>query len=349
MSRFGSKGQLFARKDQVPGTRSKANVDVDPVMAAILGLVIVGGGGLAAYGASQDTEPDPAPAPVVQNDDPVVERALRIVQRVDGTVADVDGDSTAATARERRRAAAASRKGASADPFAAIASGTEAVTGTAATATPGASSSGSASSASSSASSTSGSASATPGSSTGSSALTAKQLAERAAAQSDARNAAGGGTTGSTGSATTGSSGSATAAKAPTAAATRAQAVRLVASKPAKITLRVKTTSGRATRSKRSMGLLVPNSTSTVARVIRVSKSNNVVTLRLREGAALAGKQSKGTSCVQRLSSGDCRLVRVRTGRTAVIRAPESASGKPGAVTALRVMAIWRGGYKVAG
>lgn len=345
MSRFGSKGQLFAKRDGASGTRSKANVDVDPVMAAILGLVIVGGGGLAAYGASQDTEPDPAPAPVVQNDDPVVERALRIVQRVDGTVADVDGDSAAATARERRRAAAASRKGASADPFAAIASGTEAVTGTAATATPGASSSGSASTASSSASSTAGSASAT----TGSSALTAKQLAERAAAQSDARNAAGGGTTGSTGSATTGSTGSTTTAKAPTAAAARAQAVRLVASKPAKITLRVKTTSGRATHSKRSMGLLVPNATSTVARVIRVSKSNNVVTLRLREGAALAGKQSKGTSCVQRLSSGDCRLVRVRTGRTAVIRAPESASGKPGAVTALRVMAIWRGGYKVAG
>ncbi|MDO9408241.1 hypothetical protein [Patulibacter sp.] len=357
MSRFGSIGSLRSRSSS--GGGSKSAIDVDPVMAAILGVVVLGGGGLALYGASQETEPDPAPAAIAQPSDPVVERALRIVERVDGTAAAGEGVSTADAARERRRAARASAAGRSADPFAAITSGTDAVTGVTATATPG-----SASGAASGSSLTGSSATAAGGSS--SSAKTARELAERAAAQSAAANAAAGGTssggstgsTGGTGSTGTGSksgsgaksgSGSTGSPAAPTAAARRAAVLRAVADRPAKISLRVNTASGRSTRSKRSMGLLVPSSTKTVARVVGVSRTNQVVTLRLREGAALTGKQSKGTRCVERLSSGDCRLVRVHTGRTAVIRAPRSAGGRPGAVTALRVTAIWRGGYKVAG
>jgi hypothetical protein len=83
---------------------------------------------------------------------------------------------------------------------------------------------------------------------------------------------------------------------------------------------------------------------------VRVSESNRTVLLRLREGAALTGEQSAGTRCVQRRSgSSSCLLVRVRTGRTAVIAAPGTAAGRPGAVTALRVLSVWRGGTKVAG
>lgn len=333
MSRFGSRGPILTRKPKATGSRSKANVDVDPVMAAIVGLVIVGGGGLAAYGASQDTEPDPAPAPVVQSNDPTVERALRIVERADGSAADTDATSAAAIAREQKRAAAASRKGASVDPFAAIKSGTDAVTGVTSSATPGSGTTASSSS------------------SSGSGSLTPKQLAERAAAQSAAANAAAGGTT--TGSTTpTGSTGTSTTTTKPStstpAKPSRAAVLAAVANKPARISLRLKTTNGRSSVSKRSVGLLVP-STKTVARVIGISKSNKVVTLRLREGAYLTGKQSKGTMCVKRLSSGDCQLIRVRTGRTAIIRAPESSAGELGPVTALRVTAIWRGGYKVAG
>ncbi|CAB4923733.1 unannotated protein [freshwater metagenome] len=341
MSRFGNLGSLRPRSSSTGGGRGA--VDVDPVMAAILGLVIVGGGGLAVYGASQETEPAPAPAAVAQPTDPVVERALRIVERVDGTAAAGEGVSAADAARERRRAQRASAAGRSTDPFAAIASGTDAVTGVAATATPGSTAGVASGSTSSGSTSASGStASAAGGGAASSTAPSATELAARAAARSARRNAAADGST---------PNGGATRSPAaePSAAALRAAALRSVARRPAKISLRIKTEAGRSTRSKRSMGLLVPTSTRTVARVIGVSSSNRVVTLRLREGAALAGKQSKGTRCVERLSSGGCRLVRVRTGRVAVIRAPESASGRPAAVTALRVTAIWRGGYKVAG
>jgi hypothetical protein len=122
-----------------------------------------------------------------------------------------------------------------------------------------------------------------------------------------------------------------------------------VATRPARISLRIKTDEGRSARSRRSLGLLVPSRSEAVARVVEVSSSNRVVTLRLRSGAALTGKQSEGTRCTQRLSGGGCRLVRVRTGRTAVIRGPRAADGTPGAVTALRILTVWRGGVKVAG
>lgn len=335
MSRFGNLGSLRPRTSSIGGGRGTG--DVDPVMAAILGIVIVGGGGLAVYGASQETEPAPAPAAVAQPTDPVVERALRIVERVDGTTAAGEGVSADDAARERRRAERASAAGRSTDPFAAIASGRDAVAGVAATATPGSTggvASGSGSSGSAASSAAAGSAS--------SPAPSAQKRSDRAAAQGARRNATVDGGTPNGGA-------SPDPATTPSAAATRAAALRAVAGRPARISLRIKTDAGVSTRSKRSMGLLVPTSTRTVARIIGVSRSNQVVTLRLRKGAVLAGKQSKGTRCVERTGSGDCRLVRVRTGRTAVIRARESASGRPGTVTALRVTAIWRGGYKVAG
>lgn len=322
MSRFGKRGPILTKGST--GGGSRANVDVDPVLAVLLGVVIVGGGGLAAFGASQDTEPEPAPAPVVQNDDPVVARALAIVQRVDGGAVDGETDTAAAQRREAARAKRASEKGRSTDPFAAIESATAAVDSASSGATTGATA-------------TTG----TPAT-TGSTASATDQ-AKRAAAAAAAANAATQGATGSTGT----TSGSTTGTTTSTATST-ANARRLAATKPAKISLRIKTRSGRSTRSKRSMGLLVPNTTQTVARVLSVSKSNEVVIMRLREGAYLTGKQSKGTMCIKRLSSGDCQLIRVRTGRTAIIRAPETPAGRLGSVTAIRVLAIWRGGYKLA-
>jgi hypothetical protein len=331
-------GSLLARR---PG---RSSVDVDPVMAALLGIVVVGGGGLAAYGATQDTQPGAAPVAVVQQDDPVVQRALEIVRSVDGTAADGEGASASAVARERRRALRASAKGAGTDPFAAITSGTDAVTGVTANANPAAGgssarSTGAGSAASGSTSSSSGSGG---GSSSGSGATSARAQAERAAAQSAAANAAAGADGTSTTTTTT------TAPPTLSAAAARDAALRAVARRPARVSLRIKTPRGTATRSRRSIGLLVPNETQSVARVVAVSKSNEVVTLRLRTGAALTGTQSKGTRCTQRLRSGACRLVRVRTGRTAVIRAPRTAKGTQGAVTALRVIGVWRGGFTVA-
>lgn len=333
MTRFGKRGPILTKGPTGGGSRS--NVDVDPVLAVLLGVVIVGGGGLAAFGASQDTEPEPAPAAVVQNDDPVVARALAIVARVDGTVAAGETDTTATLRREAARARRASAKGRSTDPFAAIQSATAVVDGAASGATTGATASAGA----------------------GGSSTSAVEQARRAAAQSAAASAATQGATGgapSSGPPTGGSTlappslGPTPGSPASSSAAAKARARRAAASKPAKISLRVATKSGKSTRNRRSMGLLVPNPTRSVARVVSVSRTNRVVTLRLREGAHLTGKQSKGTMCVERLRSGDCRLVRVRTGRTAVIRAPRTAAGRPGAVTALRVLAVWRGGLKLA-
>lgn len=310
------------------GRRSGANVDVDPVLATILGLVIVGGGGLAAYGASQDTDPQPAPAPVVQNDDPVVERAIAIVQQVDGTAtAGGEGVSSADQRRADRRARAASERGRSTDPFAAIERATETVN--------------SASAASSSAAATTtpstGSAS-TTGSSAGT--VSAAELARRARAQAASAGAASAG--GSTGK------GGATSAAAPKVTATRATGRRAAATKPAKLTIRIADRTGRVTRSKRSLGYLVPNASRAVARVVGVSSSNEVVVLRLARGAALTGEQSPGTRCVKRRKGGGCELVRVRTGRAAVIRAADTPAGRRGPVTAVRILTIWRGGYKMA-
>lgn len=304
------------------GGRSRGNVDVDPVLAAIVGLVIVGGGGLAAYGASQDTDPPPAPAPVAQQADPVVERALAIVQQVDGTAAaGGEGVSSADQRRAERRARAASERGRSTDPFAAIQRATESV-----------SSASNASSAGSTATTGGGAAS---GSS--STVLTPEELAKRARAQADAAGSAAGGTT--------------AAAKPATSAATassKATGRRAAATKPAQVTLRIADRTGRVTRSKRNLGYLVPNAQRAVARVVAVSSSNEVVVLRLSRGAALTGKQSSGTRCVKRRSAGGCELVRVRTGRTAVIRAADTPSGRRGPVTAVRILTVWRGGYKMA-
>jgi hypothetical protein len=350
VNRFALRGPLFTKRT---AGRARPDVDVDPVLAAILGVVLIGGGGLAAYGATQDTAPAAAPAPVVQNDDPVVARALAIVARADGTSTTGEPGSPADAKRRAARAEAASRKGRSVDPFGAPASAGAGATSSAASASTGsagsastvggssssASSAGGSSSGGSSSSSSSGGSSATP---TTSSTLSAAELARRAAAAAAATNAAI--DAGSGGTASASPTGSAALA-AQTAAARR----RAVATRPARISLRIKTEEGRSARSKRSLGLLVPSRSEAVARVVAVSSSNRVVTLRLRSGAALTGKQSKGTKCTQRLSGGDCRLVRVRTGRTAVIRAPRAADGTPGAVTALRILTVWRGGVKVAG
>lgn len=310
MSRFGGRGPILTKKTSDEGGRSRGNVDVDPVLAAILGLVIIGGGGLAAYGASQDTEPAPAPAPAVQADDPVVARALAIVREVDGTAAVGEGDTAAEQRREARRARDASERGRTTDPFAAIKSATEAVNQVA----------GGSSTASNATSS----------------AATAVEQARQARATADAAAAA------AAGSATTKPStgtGSATGA--------RAAARRAAASQPAKVTLRIADRTGRSTRSKRSLGYPVPSATRFVAKVAAVSRNNEVVTLRLRSGAALTGEQSPGTRCTQRVA-GECRLVRVRTGKTAVIRGPETPSGRRGPVTAVRILTIWRGGFKMA-
>jgi hypothetical protein len=312
VSRFGNRGPLLTKS-----SRSRPGVDIDPVLAAIVGAVIVGGGGLAAYGVSQDTEPDPAPAPVQQAADPVVERALRIVARVDGTAGTGDTNASADAAAAAKRAQEASDKGRSVDPFAApTATATGAAGATGATSTTATTNAGGA----------------------GSAATTDQQ---RRAAEAAALASGSGARATSTTATTTTKPTTSTPAKAPSAR-------QLAASKPAKISLRVATTSGRSTRRQRPMGLLVPSPAKAVARVLSVSKDNKTVTLRLKTGATLNGKQSSGTRCVKRVSTG-CQLVHVRTGRTVVIRARESASGRRGAVTALRVLSIWRGGYKLAG
>ncbi|WP_026911854.1 hypothetical protein [Patulibacter minatonensis] len=303
------------------------DVNVDPVLGAIVGAVIVLGGGAAAYGATRDTEPDPAPPATAQAADPVVERALAIVQRVDGTTA-ADGTTPEQQAARARAAKAASAKGRSVDPFPAVkdpeAASTAAAGGGPTTATT------------------------TASAATGSSSPSAVAQATGAAAKSDAANAAVQKATGGSTATTTTSAKPATGGG--SAKDSKAVARRLAASKPAKVTLRIATQKRRTTVNKRSLGLLVPTTTTSVARVVEVSSSNRVVTLRLRSGAYLTGKQSKGTMCVQRLRTGskDCRLIRVRTGRTAVIRAPRTAKGKNGAVTALRVLSVWRGGFKLA-
>ncbi|MEV4418832.1 hypothetical protein AB0L40_02515 [Patulibacter sp. NPDC049589] len=296
-------------------------INLDPVLAAIVGAAIVVGGGAAAYGATRDTTPDPAPAPTAQQDDPVVARALKIVQRADGTA---PAEVTAAeTARRARAARDAASKGRSVDPFPEAKDPSGGATAGAGTTASGASS-------------------ATSGSTAGASVPSAADQAKNAVATAAAANAAIQKATGGTPAAPT--------AKPKITKANRAAASKLLVSKPAKVTLRIATQKRRTTVSKRSLGLLVPNASSSVARVVKVNASNRVVTLRLRSGAFLTGPQSDGTMCIKRDTTGakDCRLIRVRTGRTAVIRAPNTAKGRRGAVTAIRVLAVWRGGYKLA-
>lgn len=318
------------------------DVNVDPILAAIAGAVIVFGGGAAAYGATRDTEPrSPAPA-TAQAADPVVARALKIVSRTDGTVPAADAD---AAADEAKAAKAASAKGRGANPFPVTKAATTASAGgSSSAATPG-----TATNVASATPSAGATASASPASS--STAAAARAQATAASGKSDAANAAVQTATGGNTNAGTATGGSTTAKATGGGSAADAKAVarRLAAAKPAKVTLRVVSVKRRTTMNKRSLGLLVPGTTGSVARVVKVSPSNRVVTLRLRTGAALTGKQSPGTRCVERVEgTGACRLITVHTGNAAVIKAPKTPAGRPGAITALRVLSVWRGGQKVA-
>lgn len=114
-----------------------------------------------------------------------------------------------------------------------------------------------------------------------------------------------------------------------------------------RVSLRIVTPSARRVRSKASVGVLVPTTRTAVARVVRASSSGEVVTLRLRQGTTLPKPQSRGTRCIERYPDGGrtCRMVRVRTGRTVVIR----GLGEDPTMTAVRVLSVWRDGERIAG
>jgi hypothetical protein len=116
-----------------------------------------------------------------------------------------------------------------------------------------------------------------------------------------------------------------------------------------RVSLRIVTQAGRRARSRAEFGLLVPTPSTALARVTESSSTGRVVLIRLRQGVTLHGPQSAGTKCIEHHpeSSQDCRIVRVRTGRTAVLRAP-SADGN-GPIAAIRILSVWRDGRQIAG
>jgi hypothetical protein len=353
-------------------------VRVDPVLAGLVGATVVLGGGLVAYGSSQPTEAPASPAPVVQRDDAVTARALAVVEEL--ASAGEDGAPSAPAAA--RRAAHASLRGKAVDPFRGRAkAGSGAAPGgtapTDATRTgPGADATSAADRARDAvtrAAAAAAAASGRPGAAVGG--------APGAGSSGTAPAGSATGGSGSGGSGVNGGSGSAggsstTPGAAPTAdpavvgatgegdaavarrlaAELRAQADRLrrleaerLASAPARVSLRVGTVNGKRVRDRLELGTLLPNRAHAVAGVVRVARDNRTITLRLREGARLAGPQSPGTRCVLWVEGTDqCRLIHVRVGKAAVIQGAD-IDGAPGPVTALRVLSVWRGETRVPG
>ncbi|WP_320672654.1 hypothetical protein [Patulibacter defluvii] len=288
------------------------SAQVDPLLAVVVGGALVVGGGLAVWGSGQDTAPvanDPAAALTAPGDDALTARALQAVAAAnrDGAVP-VTTEATAL--RQARRASASGR---TTDPFA---RGAAAVAQAATASTP----------------------------SGGSGTSVADKARNAVATANAASNAAAGGATATT---------SVTPTTPVTSPATGPTAVgggsvqdqrRVLAKLAPRVSMRVKTSASRRSRSRLKLGTLLPNSRHAVARIVDVSASGKVVTLRLDRGVTLPHPQSKGTVCVARFRDGakGCRLVHVRAGRTAVLRAPERR-GEPGDVTAVRILAVWRG------
>ncbi|EHN08739.1 hypothetical protein PAI11_44450 [Patulibacter medicamentivorans] len=290
---------------------------VDPLLAVVVGGVLVVGGGLAVWGSGQDTSPvanDPSAALTAAKDDATTARALQAV-----AAANRDSAVPATTeAAELRRARRASDSGRSTDPFSRGATAPPAAAG---------------------------------GGSSGSG--TATSVSDKARSAVATSNAASSAAASATGTAPTTAVKPATPATSPPAIGggseqDRRKALAALAAQRAKlaprVSMRVKTSSARDSRSRLKLGTLLPNSKHAVARIVDVSASGRVVTLRLDRGVTLPGPQSKGTVCVQRFTTGkrSCRLVHVRAGRTVVLRAPERR-GEPGDVTALRILSVWRG------
>jgi len=117
-----------------------------------------------------------------------------------------------------------------------------------------------------------------------------------------------------------------------------------------RVSIRIVDVKGRRARSKLRVGTKLPSKASSIAQIAEVSEKGGIVTLRLPQGLELPRPQSKGTVCVSRFSLGvkSCRLVRVRAGKTVVLRQPGRRRSQD-RVTALRILAVWRDGRKIAG
>ena len=292
---------------------------VDPIIATAVGGVLIVGGGLVAWGGGQDTEPvadQPAAALNQPQADATTNRALAAVKAAEqlGTGPVLDA------ADVRRAAQRATSKGRTADPFErTVRRKEQAARRTAATAATSTSTATAATSTSTGVASSTGSTSAA-----GSSGATGTGSTSTVAPSG---TAVGGGTE-----------------------ADHAAAVAKARAARSRVSIRIVDVKGRRARSKLRVGTKLPSKASSIAQIAEVSEKGGIVTLRLPQGLELPRPQSKGTVCVSRFSLGvkSCRLVRVRAGKTVVLRQPGRRRSQD-RVTALRILAVWRDGRKIAG
>ncbi|MCK9248646.1 MAG: hypothetical protein M0P31_06680 [Solirubrobacteraceae bacterium] len=302
-----------ATTDQAATSAAAGRTTLDPVLAVIIGGVVVAGAGIYLWGGGQDTDPvvtdDPTAALATPAQDDTVKRALAVARSVDAEAADPEQDA----AERLADALDAASRGRSVDPF------------------------------------LRGAAKPRPAPRPATGASTSRATTPSTGTSRPSTGAATGSTSPTTGGATTTTTPSApsrTTTPRITSDQLRQAVIAGHVSLPPRVSVRVATDKGKRSRSRVKIGTILPANSGGVARVVGLSRDGSVVKLRLRQGSKLTGKQSKGTTCVERYASGACKLVHVRAGKVAVLQAPRRKSG-PGAVTAVRILSTWRGDLRM--
>lgn len=123
------------------------------------------------------------------------------------------------------------------------------------------------------------------------------------------------------------------------------------AKNPGRVSLRIRAGGRAHTWSRLTVNSILPHGgMDSVARFSKVSPSGRIVSFRLARGVQLPQPQARGTVCAKRTDArnSDCLIAHVRSGQTIVFRSP-SQNGKPGALTKVRVLSVWRNNHRIDG